>query len=324
MINNVDPIYQYYNAEIVGSNIIDTKAIFSVNRTDWIIQNPSDYYIGIEDFSIPLQGIPMFIFKDLTYKFKLEYDGLLLTEYLILTPESNLPNNYVFSYQSMINSMNIALKLLYDNMLIAKPLFSCNEQPFVTLQDNLITINLEDQYLISGTKLFCNDSLYEFLRSINIYFFNFDQIEFVYYDWFPTYIRNGNVYYRLTQGTQEIENWNRLQSIVFETSTVPVSSENVGTQENIELNILGDFLRIPTPQKNGFFDYNNKGIIPLINLNSSYPMTQVDIIVRWFFNDFTSGIIIVPFSTIAQIKLVLVKRQEENKKNINQEGLLFG
>ena len=323
LVNNTEPTLQYFNIEITGSNIADTKAIFNVNRTDFIVENPSDYYIAIESFSVPLIAVPLFIFKDNTYNFQLEYDGLILTKYLVYTSEGNLNNNYVFSYQSMINSMNVALKSLYDDMLLAKPLFPPTEELFITLKNNLITVNWQDSYLSSGTKLYCNDSLYEFLRSINIFYFDNTKIQLLVNDTYPTYTRNSITYYQATQATQEIENWNRLESIIFSTATVPVSGQYIGSQANITINVLGDYYRVPRPNRPSIFTYNTNGTTPLIDLNSSYPMTNVDVVIRWFFNDLTSEVIIVPYSTTCFIKLVLIKRSQEVLNNVDGDGLLM-
>jgi len=321
--NKTEPTLQYYNIEITGSNISDTKAIFNINRSDFIVENPSDYYIAIESFSVPLISVPLFIFQDNTYNFQLEYDGLILTKYLVYTSEGNLNNNYVYSYQSMINSMNVALKSLYDDMLLAKPLFPPTEQLFITLKNNLITINWQDSYLTSGVNLYCNDALYEFLRSINIFYFSNTKIKLLVNDTYPTYTRNSLTYYQATQATQEIENWNRLQSILFSTSTVPVSGQFIGSQANININVLGDYYRVPRPNRPSIFTFNTTGPTPLIDLNSAYPMSNVDVQIRWFFNDLTSEVIIVPYSTTCYVKLVLVKRSQENMNNVDQSGLLM-
>jgi hypothetical protein len=321
--NKTEPTLQYYNIEIPGSNISDTKAIFNINRSDFIVENPSDYYIAIESFSVPLISVPLFIFQDDNYNFQLEYDGLILTKNLVYTPEGNLNNNYVYSYQGMINSMNVALKSLYDDMLVAKPLFPPTEQLFITLKNNLISINWQDSYLTSGVKLYCNDALYEFLRSINIFYFNNTKIQLLVNDTYPTYIRNSITYYQATQATQEIENWSRLESILFSTSTVPVSSQFIGSQANITINVLGDYYRVPRVNRPSIFTFNTTGPTPLIDLNSSYPMSNVDVQIRFFFNDLTSDIIIVPYSTTCYVKLVLVKRLEESLNNLDETGLLM-
>ena len=98
----------FYNLEINGERQKTKKAIFNVNRTDIILDNPSDYYLGILDFSLPLYSVPLFSFIDGRYKFYLEFDGLTLSNTLLYVPEAGTGPVFqsVYSYQAFIKSMN--------------------------------------------------------------------------------------------------------------------------------------------------------------------------------------------------------------------------
>jgi hypothetical protein len=324
LVQKLTPDNLYYNLEISGKLGEDTKAIFNVNRADTILENPSDYYLGIVDFRIPLFSIPLFSFKTGLYKFSLEFDGLILEDTLIWVPETantSPVQNAVYSYQSMIQSMNESLKRLYDAMQLAKPInFLATEQLFITLQNNLITINVEDWYYLNNAFLYSNEPLYAYLRSIAVFFVNDNLIRFNYFDHMPNYIRNTKTYYKLTQQNVEIDNWNSLRRILFETNSIPVSPEVIGSQSNIQIIVLGDYVHIPNVNRPLFYDFINKGPIRLYDLESNYPMRQVDVTVRWFSEDNQTDIIIIPYGETFYIKMAFIKKEEEVLMNIDNLG----
>lgn len=322
--NKLNPDNLYYNLEISGKLGEDTKAIFNVNRADIILENPSDYYLAIVDFRIPLFSIPLFSFKTGLYKFNLEFDGLILEDTLIWVPETintSPVQNAVYSYQGMIQSMNDSLKRLYDAMQIAKPLlFLATEQIFITLKNNLITINIEDWYYLNNAFIYSNNVLYAYLRSISVFNVNDNLLRYEYFNHMPSYQRSGKTYYQLTQQNVEIDNWNTLRRILFETNTIPVSPESIGSQSNIQIIVIGDYVHIPNVNRPSFYDFINKGPIRLCDLNSNYPMTQIDVSIRWFSEDNQSDIIIIPYGETFYVKIAFIKKEEENLMNIDGLG----
>jgi hypothetical protein len=220
--------------------------------------------------------------------------------------------------------MNDALKVLYDQMVVLEPTFLAIEQPFVTLKNNLISINIEDFYYLNNCFIYSNDPLYGYLRNINIFFIDNLLIKYLYNNHMPSYIRNGNLFYYLEQEVQSIENWNTLDRILLETSTVPVTSEQIGAENNLQINILGDYIRIPSPNRPIFYDFISRGPIRLVDLNSSYPQSSIDVIVRWVSNAGATGIVVIPYLQRLYIKIAFVRNTYQNQLNITDiEGLSF-
>ena len=311
-----------YDIQINGLPNTDNLAIFNVNRIDTIITNPSEYYLGILDFSIPLYAVPLFSFIDNRYSFSLEYDGLTLTTILLWVPEAGSSPVFqsVYSYQSFITSMNNALTTLYINMQVAKPLFLPTEQPFITLENNRITLNIQDWYYLNNSFVCCNEQLFHFLTSIDAFFINPSFIRFIYNSHMPSYNRLGNVYYALTQANNDLSNWSSLYSIIISTNQVPVDAELIGTQNNETILVLGDFVSLQSENRISFYNYVSKAPIRLCNLNSSFPLTRVDCQIRWYNREGDSQIIQIPANMNAYIKLVFVKKSFEDLNNIDNNG----
>lgn len=321
--NKLDGENIIYDIQIKGEPNTNTRAVFDVNRVDTVLNNPSDYYLGILDFSIPLYAVPLFSFVDNRYSFSLEYDNLTLTTILLYVPETANTSpvfQSVYSYASFIKSMNNALKTLYLNMQIAKPLFLPTEQPFITLDNNRITLNIQDWYYLNNSFVCCNEQLFHFLTSIDAFFVTPNFVRFVYNSHMPSYNRLGNLYYALTQSNNDLSNWSSLYSVIISTNQVPVSGELIGTQNNETILVLGDFVSLQSENRIGYYNYVSKAPIRLCNLNSSYPLTDIDCQIRWFNREGDSQIIQIPPNQIAYIKLIFVKKTFENMNNIDTNG----
>ncbi len=142
----------YYNVVMHYRNPGDLSpsiAEYVENRTQAIVDNPSEYQMSVIRFSIPSSELPIFIFGIQSFpntninlsttSFTLSYGGTDVRVYLIYTPQTSypLPNPpsaehkeqyitpyyYVKTYQHMIEMMNTALSTAYDTLL-----------PYVTYQ----------------------------------------------------------------------------------------------------------------------------------------------------------------------------------------------
>jgi len=313
----------FYNLEINGENQQTRQAIFNINRTDVILDNPSDYYLGIIDFSLPLYSVPLFSFVNGRYKFSLFFDNLTLTNDLLWVPETINTSpvfQSVYSYQSFITSMNNSLKTLYNNMQFAKPLFLPTEQPFVTLDNDLLSINIQEWYYLNNSFILCNNQLFEFLTSISHFFVTPTLVRFLYDDHMPSYMRGGIKYYKLTQQNRDLDNWSSLVSILFQTNTVPVAGEIIGAQNNEQILVLGDYIHLPNSNRTAYYNFVSKAPIRLCDLNSNYPMTQMDVTIRWYNKEGASEIIVISPDQNARMKLVFVRKSVEDQNNIDLDG----
>ena len=136
----------------------------------------------------------------------------------------------------------------------------------------------------------------------------------------PSYTRLGVLYYELTQANNDLSNWSSLSSVIFSTNQVPVSGELIGTQNNETILVLGDFVSLQNENRISFYNYVSKAPIRLCNLNSSYPLSNIDCQIRFFNREGFSDIIQIPVNMNAYIKLVFVKKSFEDMNNIADGG----
>jgi len=323
LVNKLSGDNVVYDIQIYGEPNKNNRAVFNINRTDNVIDNPSDYYLAILDFSIPLFAIPLFSFIDNRYKFSLEFDGLILENTLLWVPEtinSSPVFQSVYSYQAFITSMNNSLKTLYDNMVLAKPLFLATEQPFITFNNNRLTLNISEWYYLNNSFVLYNDQLSNFITSIPAFYITATLIRILYNNHMPSYIRSGIKYYAITQENVDLSNWNSLLSIVISTNQIPVAGELLATQSNETILVLGDFVNLNDENRVGFYNYISKAPLRLCNLNSSYPLSTIDCEIRWFNKEGNSEIIQIPVHQSAFIKLVFVKREFEDLNEVENSG----
>ena len=82
----------YYNVTIKKNDTNGGKAIFSENRVEPIVDNPSDYELAVVRFSVPAVNIPIMYFDsepgklDKDFKVSMTYDGVTETKDLVWIP----------------------------------------------------------------------------------------------------------------------------------------------------------------------------------------------------------------------------------------------
>ena len=118
----------------------------------------------------------------------------------------------------------------------------------------------------------------------------------------------------------DLDNWSSLVSILFQTNTVPVASEIIGSQSNEQILVLGDYIHLPNVNRTQYYNFISKAPIRLCDLNSSYPLSQMDVTIRWFNKEGDSEIIIISPDQNARMKLVFVRKSVENMNNIDLDG----
>ena len=327
---NVDQIY--YNVRIGGDKDIPQPAIFSINRVDTILDTPSDFVINIDEFTLPLLSIPLFQFFEAQYTITLEYNGTSVSKDLIYIPTGQGPGvpvneGPVYSYYSQIQSYNIALQSAFADLQILEPLIPATTAPYVTLENNLLSINAEVAYesnLPNPIKIIFNKNCAVQYTNLPQFFITPDSIQFFIQNLYTnTFTQGPLTYYKMTQSQIGIQTWGKLNRILFETATIPVNRELVGTQTDVQVQILSDF-NIEQDQNQPIdLTFQPKGPIRISGLISDYPLKQIDINLRWFSDDGTSSIIILPVGRTATIKLRFTRKSTLYLENIDQKGVNY-
>jgi hypothetical protein len=313
-INNVNPIFAKY----------------AVTKTIPILTKCDDYYCSIIQFSIPLSSIPLYIFPvtpgslltrvspmvigitvgGINYAFNLIYEpDNNYTPVNQTNPKMQIITQYYFcySYQNMINSINVALSQAY---VAAGLSTSGNSYPYFFYNDVTGLINLVvDQRDFSPTAtpsnptpipnavIFLNEYLQFFLSAIPYKFtvdtvlgdiYNLNLIVFGTYNLqssssTPTYTNNQKIF---SQEYSTVATWNALKKILVTTSTIPIISEYTPTNNSgisSTLPVLTDFIpfiEFPGQSRSTAY-FTPTTQYRLVDLVSSERLNTIDLNIYW-------------------------------------------
>jgi hypothetical protein len=317
----------YYNIEIGGTPDI-TPAKFSINRVDEILHNPRDWTINVESFRVPLYSVPLFQFL-LADRFKvtLEYNGSSVTKTLQYIPSGSgaAPINFgpVYSYRQQIQSYNFALLDAYNDLKVLEPLMPATKPPYVTLKGNLLSLNAEVAYesnLPNPINIFFNKAAEEQFTSFPTFFETADRIRYLIINQYNNL--SGGIY-TMTQSSEGISTWAKLNRILFETSTIPIDKQLVGSQNDIQIQIIEDYIVNQEPNRPLDLVFYPQGPLRINTLTSNFPLTSIDVNIRWLSDDNDSQIILLPSNTKASIKLRFTKRTTLDLQNIENQGVNY-
>ena len=158
-MNSHEPDTVYFNMRITNpsndSNFTPSIASYqTLSQTNPVVNDPSKYYVAVTDFSCPGESIPITIarvvpnqnipnlmqskiaFTNITTGNKYEQNLIFIPSTNIPAPVQNRPYQvitpyyFVYSYQSIINSLNIALIRAYDALAVADAAFDGLEYPY--------------------------------------------------------------------------------------------------------------------------------------------------------------------------------------------------
>jgi len=324
-----DQDHVYYSITSVNNKSTPQPATFSVNRTDEILHTPSDWVVLIDEYKVPLFSVPLFQFKDNEYSVTLEWEGATVTIFLLYISSGAgvlSVSNSVYSYQNFLQSTNQALKTAYDALLLLKPLMPASEQPFMTLSsNNLITLNAESFYISSlpnPINIFLNKSLFNYFTNLPNFFLTNDKIQFLITDQFNNaYTRGGLNYFRMTQDTESISNWQQLNQLLIETSSIPVNKELIGASDDVQIQVISDYQIQPDANRPLPLFFKALGPIRVAELISDYPLRRIDLNLRWRSTAGNSDIILIEPNTSYTIKIVFVRKSYINAQDLNDEGI---
>lgn len=202
----------YYNIEIsnpllTGTENSQVQAQYFENTSQAILTDPSQYYLTIARFSVPGSAIPIFIMDiinnqanpNLTpYIVCLSYNGNDYPVNIIyyplnneLAPTTAIPeqqvNNgyyYVYSYDHMIQMINIAFATSFHQLKAANPGAPPTQPPFVIYDpiSQLISLVVQKEYVpqpvgpAATIDVYVNANLLNtYLESISAMFYGYNQ-----------------------------------------------------------------------------------------------------------------------------------------------------
>lgn len=292
----------YYNIRITNVSNERIQARFSENRVVPVLDKPDDYELAVVRFKVPAQSIPIFLWDGTPpYYITLSYDGVDVSKQLQYigdySPEQDaeLYGRAIWSYQSVADIINIALKDAFDELKILKPLAPPTTPPVMSYDGatNLYTISAEQLYddstntigLYANYDIFTNIGgfqwssdtpyiqppsnplKYKRLRIKN----NFTNKTTI----------NGNPWYVFQQEYQSLALLNDITSIAFETDSIPIEPEYLPSQKNETRRLMTDFEPIDTINDQISFQFFPQGPLRYFDLKSAYPLNRIDLRIYW-------------------------------------------
>ena len=105
------------------------------------------------------------------------------------------------------------------------------------------------------------------------------------------------------------------------TQSIPVNSELVGNQNNVQISVISDFNIEQNVNRPLDLLFTPLGVQRVSNMVSNYDMTHMDLNIRWLSEEGNSEILVLPAGKKANIKIVFTRKSELNLENINDEGI---
>lgn len=256
----------YYNIQITNNDTSGKtfEAYQQIERTQPIVQNPDDYYLTVNRFSIPATLIPLFIFEidgtginNGVYSVTLRYLNFSFQQQLIYVPhntaivpptianpQQKTPYYFVYSYREILQMFNEAFRqaLIGLQGLVGAPLIGAEAPYFIyDSQTGLISLIVQrifyDVAIVPRIRAFLNIPSLQLFEAftgtfLSSFITNGENWEFdVSFDGTNGFapsglaITNPPTYYKLTSEYVNFRNWSPIRSIVFATNSLSISAE---------------------------------------------------------------------------------------------------
>jgi len=278
----------YYNVRI-QTPTNDTRVELNETRVVPILDKPNEYELAVERFFIPTTNIPIMIFKDDYYFVSFSYNGTTITKSLKWIPNTtgqDLYGNSIWNYQEFLDILNQAFLECFTDLKTAEPGWSATNPPFMSFdpETQLFFHNFPVIYSVNMDILF-SVSLYQLFNSF-VYIYQTNSFNKEYKLKIADYGNNeitinGNQYLSTYGEWITLSTWNDLQSIVFETNSIPINPEFEQGQINKTQKIITDFEPIQNINDRTAFQYFPQGPLRYYDLYNDKPLYTINISVLW-------------------------------------------
>ena len=362
-----DNVYVDLKVENV-SEMRTVKAQFTQTKTTQLLDNPSNYYLTLARWKVPAFELPVLIFPIN----KSSNAGPDESQYIITFETStglysfplyyvsyNVPNTgipklvgdgtaapskywFVYSYQQMLNIINHALQMCFDNV-VGKPvgattapymiydsatkLFSLiAEQPYftcdITPQPSPPTFPNTPPTFDAPIKIFFNYKLYSLFNSIpsrtipSNQATNHRDVQILVADYKNNTTPSGELI--IQQDFSSVTFWNPVKQILFLTKLIPINSEYTSVSSNSFQKILTDFepTNSWTSDVQTTLQYFPQGQYRLTDLIGNQPLYNIDLTVKWLDIDGNEYFVEIPPFQQFSAKLLFLKRNLVKTDNL--------
>lgn len=293
---DADADHIYYNISIKANEINKGIATFSENRVQPIVECPNEYELAVVRFNIPGTQLPIFLWRD-GFKITFSYDGSDFTNELQFIP--NTPGGSydwygqaIWSYQDFIDTINAGFLACFNDFVAGTPAFTGKptNPPFMSLDHvtSLCSIYAPVEYdssVANPVKIYFNPLLQDNFPS-------FQNIQTADPIKSKQIIINSNYgldnitlnsidYIKVEQEFSSLFLWTDLFNILFETNSIPVSTENLASQTNKTRRIITDFEPLQDINNRSSIQFYPQGPLRWYDLESNQPLRRIDLNILW-------------------------------------------
>ena len=345
----------YLNVSIPNSSLNQGNTVTPLNKvaqydqslTIPVLQNPTDYYMSVLRFTVPLDQIPLFSFPLDIYQnnpnvsfleIGIQLAGVQYPERIIYvspndlsapTPGGSSPffnfndvtNPYYFIYciQCFIDMVNVALGLAF----VAAGSPGGGAAPFYiyTPTTQLISLIATTAFLGSGALIFMNAPLKTYFSSFNFTTTNsINSGPFLYFHNLTTTPYGQTSPFKFDEEYNSLDLWFDLRKVVLVSNSIPVIQEASPTHSNAAMGLNGtaNYLPIISDYSVVFNNINDaasiltyypSGQYRLADMKSNSPLTRIDLRFYWLSkNGYLYALYIGPNQT-AEVKIGFFKKE---------------
>lgn len=332
----------FFGNTTTPSNIL---AQYDQSLTIPVLKNPSDYYVSIVRFTVPLDTIPIFSFPLDVYQnnpnvslleIGIQLSGTQYSQKIVFVPPNNLPapstiavsppyfnyndvtNPYyfIFCIQCFIDMVNTALAAAF--IAAGSP---GGTAPFYiyTESTQIISLIVTSGFIGSGAQIFMNGPLKTYFSSFNFTTLNNSIGAYLYYHNLSTPPYGQSSPYQFNEEYNSISLWFDARKIVIVSNSIPVIQEASPTFSNamVGLNGTANYLPIITDYSLVFNNINDASSVltyypsaqyRLTDLKSNAPLTRIDLRFYWLSKNGNLYPIYISPNQSAEVKIGFFKK----------------
>ena len=263
---------------------------FDQNRVQPVLTNPTDYELAVVRFSVPTDSIPIMNWKNDKYKIGIEFNGTLIEKFVQFVPYQTpglppfYPNfdNQVWSYQQWCDNMSNCLKELHDDMVIAQPSFPANKEILWTIQPEtgIMSLYCQTGYTDPNVKVYFNWIL-ETESVFQAFQVEQDKYRIIIKDHITNQTSYGGGGVIMSQQYNTTALISEFDKLIFETNSIPVNPELLGTSTNETRQVITDFDCSSFSRDKTDVQYFPAGPVRYYQLVSREPLNRIDLVVQW-------------------------------------------
>lgn len=329
VFNRIEDDHIYYNILIANDDFTKTiTASFQETRTSPLIRNPADYHMSVQRFSVPSTLIPIFIFKDNTYKVTLTYSATNFTQTVVFiqTNQTDATDRNIYVYQNFLNAINTAFAAAFAALIAAFPAAPPASAPYLTFNPvtQLISLVADERYdpTVAGAatvEIWTNYQLYAKIQTFEFSFAGYaapvKNVQLIVKD---EHNNRAGGFITMTQEVVSLGYMFDLKSIVFTSTMIPGRGEaipaNSVTSQDSSRKILVDFEpdlsgnAVNPPGSIYYQFYAPSANYRLIDLQGNTPITTIDVQVYWMDHQQNLHLININPGTCLTAKLLFSKK----------------